>query len=75
MNLPHNSQQRSTDVDSKLLRLLVCPITKGMLHFNAETQELLSKGARLAFPIRSGVPIMLPEEARPLSDDEIEKLG
>ena len=62
------------DVDAKLMQLLVCPITKGSLHYDRETGELWSKGARLAYPIRSGVPIMLPEEARSLSDDEMTKL-
>ena len=53
-------------VDPKLLELLVCPLTKAVLTYDAEAQELISKAARLAYPIRDGVPIMLPEEARPL---------
>ena len=53
-------------VDPKLLELLVCPLTKGVLSYDAEAQELISKAAKLAYPIRDGVPIMLPEEARPL---------
>ena len=57
------------DVDPKLLEILVCPLTKTTLEYDRERQELVSRAARLAFPIRSGVPIMLPEEARPLSED------
>ena len=55
-------------VDPKLLEILVCPLTKGPLDYEAERQELVSRGARLAYPIRDGIPIMLPEEARPLAD-------
>lgn len=51
-------------VDPRLLEVLVCPVTRGRLTWNRETNELISKGARLAYPIRDGVPIMLPEEAR-----------
>lgn len=58
-------------VDSKLLELLVCPLTKGPLKFDRKTQELISFKARLAYPIREGIPIMLPEEARALTDDEL----
>ena len=53
-------------VDPKLLEILVCPITKGPLEYDAGRQELISRGARLAYPIRDGIPIMLPEEARRL---------
>ena len=53
-------------VDPKLLEILVCPITKGPLEYDAGRQELVSRGARLAYPIRDGIPIMLPEEARRL---------
>ena len=53
-------------VDPKLLELLVCPVTRAALSYDAERQELISKAAKLAYPIRDGVPIMLPEEARPL---------
>ena len=56
--------------DPKLLEILVCPITKGPLEYDATAQELISRSARLAYPIRNGIPIMLPEEARELSDDE-----
>ncbi|WP_425410443.1 Trm112 family protein [Hyphococcus sp.] len=58
-------------VDPKLLEILVCPQTKGPLRYDREKAELLSKKARLAYPIRDGVPIMLPDEARNLSDDEV----
>jgi uncharacterized protein len=51
-------------VDPKLLEILVCPLTKGPLEYNAEKQELISRQAKLAYPIRDGIPIMLPEEAR-----------
>lgn len=58
-------------VDPKLLEILVCPVTKGPLTYDAARQELISKSARLAYPIRNGVPIMLPDEARELTDDEL----
>ena len=51
-------------VDPKLLEILVCPVTKGPLEFDAAKQELISLSAKLAYPIRDGIPIMLPEEAR-----------
>jgi uncharacterized protein YbaR (Trm112 family) len=51
-------------VDPKLLEILVCPLTKGQLEFDAGRQELISRQAKLAYPIRDGIPIMLPEEAR-----------
>ena len=54
----------ATRIDPKLLELLVCPLTKGRLDYDAERQELISSGAKLAYPIRDGIPIMLPEEAR-----------
>jgi uncharacterized protein len=61
-------------MDPKLLELLVCPVTKGPLHHDRERQELVSRSARLAYPIRDGIPILLEEEARTLSDEELEKL-
>jgi uncharacterized protein len=61
-------------MDPKLLELLVCPVTKGFLHLDRERQELVSRGARLAYPIRDGIPIMLEEEARTLSDEELERV-
>jgi len=51
-------------VDPKLLELLVCPVTKATLEYDAARQELVSRPAKLAYPIRDGIPIMLPEEAR-----------
>ena len=60
-------------MDTKLLSLLVCPVTKGSLRFNTETQELFSPSARLAYPVRDGIPIMLENEARALTEAEIEK--
>ena len=51
-------------VDPKLLEILVCPLTKTPLEYDAEKQELISRAAKLAYPIRDGIPIMLPEEAR-----------
>ncbi len=57
-------------MDPKLLELLVCPVTKGPLVYDRERQELVSKAARLAYPIRDGIPVMLEEEARRLAPDE-----
>jgi uncharacterized protein YbaR (Trm112 family) len=56
------------EVDPRLLEILVCPLTKETLEYDRAAQELISRGARLAYPIRDGIPIMLPEEARPLDD-------
>ena len=64
------AEERAT-VDPKLLEILVCPITKESLRYDAEKQELISDSAKLAFPIRDGIPIMLPDEARPLEEDEV----
>jgi uncharacterized protein len=61
-------------MDTKLLELLVCPVTKGPLDYDRQRQELLSRSARLAYPVRDGIPIMLESEARTLSDDELEQL-
>ena len=55
-------------VDPNLLEILVCPLTKGPLEYDRERQELISRSAKLAYPIRDGIPIMLPEEARRLED-------
>lgn len=62
-------------MDTKLLELLVCPVTKGPLVFDRERQELLSRSARLAYPIRNGIPVLLENEARTLSDEELERLA
>ena len=61
-------------MDTKLLELLVCPVTKGPLDLQRELQELWSRSARLAYPIRNGIPILLENEARTLSDEELEQL-
>ena len=61
-------------MDTKLLELLVCPVTKVSLDFDRAKQELLSRSARLAYPIRDGIPILLENEARVLSDAELENL-
>ncbi len=61
-------------MDTKLLDMLVCPVTKGPLRLDKTRQELISKSARLAYPIRDGIPIMLEVEARTLSDDEVEAI-
>ncbi len=63
------------EVDPKLLEILVCPATKDRLVYRKETSELLSRKARLAYPIRDGIPIMLVDEARTLSDDEVNALA
>jgi uncharacterized protein YbaR (Trm112 family) len=63
------------DLDPRLLEILVCPQTKGPLVYKPEANELLSKKARLAYPVRDGIPIMLIEEARALSDEEVNRLG
>jgi len=62
-------------MDPKLLELLVCPVTKGPLHYDRERQELISRSARLAYTVRDGIPIMLEVEARPLTDEEIDNLA
>ena len=61
---------RAGGVDPKLLEVLVCPLTKGPLRYDADAQELISDKAGVAYPIRDGIPIMLVDEARELSDDE-----
>ena len=57
-------------MDSKLLQILVCPVTKGPLIYDKKANELISKSARLAYPIRDGIPVMLEDEARKLSEKE-----
>jgi uncharacterized protein len=59
-------ERSASGVDPKLLEILVCPLTKGPLEYDAARQELISREAKLAYPIRDGIPIMLPEEARRL---------
>jgi uncharacterized protein YbaR (Trm112 family) len=63
-NMTTQSERLEGTVDPKLLEILVCPLTKGPLEFDAVRQELISRAAKLAYPIRDGIPIMLPEEAR-----------
>jgi uncharacterized protein YbaR (Trm112 family) len=62
-------------MDKKLLDILVCPVTKGSLKYDKKAQELVSKAARLAYPVRDGIPVMLEEEARELTTEEIERLS
>ena len=62
---------RNGGVDPKMLEMLVCPLTKAALSWNLETSELVSRAARLAYPVRDGVPIMLPSEARSLEPEEL----
>ena len=72
MKPKNHMNQPAQGVDSKLLEILVCPATKGPLRYDAETQELISDQAGLAYPVRDGIPIMLADEARQLeagSDD------
>ena len=59
----------TTGIDPKLLEILACPLTKGPLTYDADAQELISEQARLAYPIRDGIPIMLVDEARPLGGE------
>jgi hypothetical protein len=61
-------------MDPKLLELLVCPVTKGHLDYDRQRMELISRSARLAYAVRDGIPILLEEQARTLSDDELEQL-
>jgi uncharacterized protein len=61
-------------MDPKLLEILVCPVTKGPLVYDKAKQELVSRSARLAYPVRDGIPVMLEDEARKLTPEEIEAL-
>jgi uncharacterized protein len=65
---PAIEPEKRSRVDPRLLEILVCPVTRAPLSYDAARQELISRAARLAYPIRDGVPIMLPEEARRLDD-------
>ncbi len=62
--------QRASGIDVKMLELLACPLTKGPLIWDAERCELISKLAKLAYPVRDGIPVMLPSEARTIDPDE-----
>jgi hypothetical protein len=66
---PRKSVAAAAGIDPRLLEILVCPLTKTVLRYDSERNELVSLAARLAYPIRDGIPIMLPEEARRLEDD------
>ena len=66
MSDTEQENRRQPPVDPRLLEILVCPLTKGPLQYDRERNELISRKAGLAYPIRDGIPIMLPEEARPL---------
>ena len=59
-------------MDTKLIALLVCPVTKGQLTYDREKQELVSRSARLAYPVRDGMPVMLETEARVMTDEELD---
>jgi hypothetical protein len=63
-------REMNRKIDPKLLEILICPLTKSTLRYDAEREELISDKARLAYPIHDGIPIMLPDEARPLDEDE-----
>jgi uncharacterized protein YbaR (Trm112 family) len=60
-------------MDKKLLDILVCPVTKGPLQYDRAREELISRSARLAYPIRDGIPVLIEEEARPLTSEEVEE--
>jgi len=62
--MSESPQRNAQDIDPRLLEILVCPVTKQTLEYDRDKQELISRAAKLAFPIRDGIPIMLPEEAR-----------
>ena len=65
---PQSNPAEARAVDPKLLEILVCPLTKTVLEYDREAQELISRAARLAFPIRNGIPILLEEEARKIAE-------
>ena len=64
-------RDRVYTIDVRMLELLVCPLTKGTLTYDSERGELVSKSARLAYPVRDGIPVLLPSEARVLEDDPV----
>ena len=63
-----------TETDRRMLEALVCPLTQAVLTYDAEAHELISKAAHLAYPIRDGIPVMLDEEARSMSAEEVDAL-
>jgi uncharacterized protein YbaR (Trm112 family) len=70
---PETQDQTANAVDPKLLELLVCPLTKTTLIYDAAARELISTAAGLAFPIRNGVPLMIEDAARKLTDDDLKR--
>ncbi|MGU3400536.1 Trm112 family protein [Brucellaceae bacterium D45D] len=68
-----DDNSKNAEIDVRLLELLVCPLTKGPLEYDAARSELVSHKARLAYPVRGGIPIMLPSEARTLEAGEVKK--
>lgn len=74
MSKPDEAGRRGA-IDVRMLELLACPLTKGPLSLDAETGELISTGARLAYPVRDGIPILLPSEARALPDEAVRRPG
>jgi uncharacterized protein YbaR (Trm112 family) len=70
-----SEREPAARADPRVLEMLVCPQTRTQLIYDAARQELISRAARLAYPIRDGIPIMATEEARPLDDDELRMLG
>ncbi len=68
-NAAPDAAAQKTRIDPRLLEILVCPLTKTTLEYDAQKQELISRAAKLAYPIRDGIPIMLPEEARAIDAD------
>jgi len=75
MNEPQDTTTPTARVDPRLLEILVCPVTKTSLIYNEAKQELVSRAARLAYPIRDGVPVMISDEARAVDDEELRTLG
>jgi uncharacterized protein YbaR (Trm112 family) len=73
-NVDDSGERQPGRVDRRLLEILVCPVTKTSLVYDEARQELISRAARLAYPIREGIPIMLQDEARPLDDEELRAL-
>lgn len=69
--MPRDRDDTASEPDASLLELLVCPVTHAAVHWDREKRELVSRAARLAFPVRGGVPIMLPSEARQLDEAEL----
>jgi len=72
---PEAAEKAAAHTDRRVLTMLVCPCTRTELVYDAARQELVSRAAHLAFPIRDGVPVMAPDEARPLDDEELRSLA